>query len=86
MNSYEMKSTLHSKPNVAMTEVTQILSAIEAGDPAAANQLLPLVYGELRRLAAAKLAPGDLARHGRPRLWSTKLTCDLSIRQGPAVG
>jgi RNA polymerase sigma factor (TIGR02999 family) len=39
-----------------MTEVTRILSAIEQGDPHAAAQLLPLVYDELRRLAAAKLA------------------------------
>ena len=39
-----------------MTEVTRILSAIEHGDPAAAEQLLPLVYDELRRLAAQKLA------------------------------
>ena len=39
-----------------MTEVTGILSAIEHGDPAAAEQLLPLVYHELRRLAAQKLA------------------------------
>jgi RNA polymerase sigma factor (TIGR02999 family) len=39
-----------------MSEVTQILSAIEQGDPTAAEQLLPLVYDELRRLAAQKLA------------------------------
>jgi RNA polymerase sigma factor (TIGR02999 family) len=39
-----------------MSDVTQILSAIEQGDPHAAEQLLPLVYDELRRLAAAKLA------------------------------
>jgi RNA polymerase sigma factor (TIGR02999 family) len=39
-----------------MTEVTRILSAIEQGDPQAAEQLLPLVYDELRRLAAHKLA------------------------------
>jgi RNA polymerase sigma factor (TIGR02999 family) len=39
-----------------MSEVTQILSAIEQGDPHAAEQLLPLVYDELRRLAAQKLA------------------------------
>jgi RNA polymerase sigma factor (TIGR02999 family) len=39
-----------------MSEVTQILSAIEAGDPQAAEQLLPLVYDELRRLAAQRLA------------------------------
>jgi RNA polymerase sigma factor (TIGR02999 family) len=39
-----------------MTDVTSILSAIEQGDPQAAEQLLPLVYDELRKLAAAKLA------------------------------
>jgi RNA polymerase sigma factor (TIGR02999 family) len=39
-----------------MPDVTQILSAIDAGDPHAAEQLLPLVYDELRKLAAAKLA------------------------------
>jgi RNA polymerase sigma factor (TIGR02999 family) len=39
-----------------MNDVTSILSAIEHGDPKAADQLLPLVYGELRRLAAQKLA------------------------------
>src|SRR6266851_1240897 len=38
-----------------MTEVTRILSAIEQGDPHAAEQLLPLVYDELRKLAARKL-------------------------------
>lgn len=39
-----------------MTEVTRILSDIEQGDPNAAEQLLPLVYEELRKLASAKLA------------------------------
>ena len=39
-----------------MSEVTRILSAIEQGDPRAAGELLPLVYAELRRLAAARLA------------------------------
>ena len=39
-----------------MTDVTRILSEIESGDPTAAEQLLPLVYDELRKLAAAKLA------------------------------
>jgi RNA polymerase sigma factor (TIGR02999 family) len=38
-----------------MSDVTRILSQIEAGDPQAAEKLLPLVYGELRKLAAAKL-------------------------------
>jgi RNA polymerase sigma factor (TIGR02999 family) len=40
--------------------VTQVLSAVHQGDPGAAGQLLPLVYGELRRLAAQRLA------HERP--------------------
>jgi hypothetical protein len=51
-----------------MSGVTEILSQIESGDPAAAEQLLPLVYDELRKLAAARLAhekPGQTlqARH-----------------------
>src|SRR5947207_10704299 len=39
-----------------MSDVTRILSQIESGDPSAAEQLLPLVYDELRKLAAARLA------------------------------
>src|SRR5947209_3486867 len=39
-----------------MSEVTRILSAIEQGDPHASDQLLPLVYDELRKLAAQKMA------------------------------
>jgi RNA polymerase sigma factor (TIGR02999 family) len=39
-----------------MADVTQILSAIEQGDPHAASKLLPLIYDELRKLAAARLA------------------------------
>jgi RNA polymerase sigma factor (TIGR02999 family) len=41
---------------VPMSDVSQILSAIEQGDPHAAEQLLPLVYDELRKLAAQRLA------------------------------
>src|SRR5262249_11573594 len=41
---------------MAMSDVTRILSAIEEGDPSAAEQLWPLVYEELRQLAAQKLA------------------------------
>ncbi len=40
----------------AMNDVTRILSAIEAGTPQAADELLPLVYNELRKLAGARLA------------------------------
>ena len=39
-----------------MSDVTRILSEIEQGDPSAAEQLLPLVYEELRKLAAQKMA------------------------------
>ena len=39
-----------------MSDVTRILSQIESGDPSAAEKLLPLVYDELRKLAAAKLS------------------------------
>ncbi|TWU22593.1 sigma-70 family RNA polymerase sigma factor [Bythopirellula polymerisocia] len=59
-----------------MADVTQILSQIEAGDPSAADQLLPLVYEELRKLAAAKLA------HEKPgqTLQATALVHDAYIR------
>jgi hypothetical protein len=45
--------SLKAKP---MTDVTRILSAIEQGDPSAAEHLLPLVYDELRKLAGQKMA------------------------------
>ena len=59
-----------------MTEVTRILSAIEQGDPAAAELLLPLVYGELRRLAAEKMF------HERPgqTLQATALVHEAYVR------
>jgi RNA polymerase sigma factor (TIGR02999 family) len=59
-----------------MSEVTHILSAIEQGDPHAAEQLLPLVYDELRRLAAQKMAqeaPGQT-------LQATALVHDAYLR------
>lgn len=59
-----------------MNEVTRILSAIEQGDPHAASQLLPLVYDELRKLAAQRLA------HEKPgqTLQATSLVHDAYIR------
>jgi ECF sigma factor len=48
--------TFFSADLAPMTEITGILSAIKQGDPHAAAQLLPLVYEELRKLAAPKLA------------------------------
>jgi RNA polymerase sigma factor (TIGR02999 family) len=59
-----------------MSDVTRILSQIEQGDPAAAEQLLPLVYNELRNLAAAKLA---LEKPGQT-LQATALVHDAYIR------
>jgi RNA polymerase sigma factor (TIGR02999 family) len=59
-----------------MNDITRILSAAEQGDPHAAEQLLPLVYDELRRLAAQKLAqetPGQT-------LQATALVHDAYIR------
>src|SRR5689334_20652502 len=43
-------------PGAPMSEVSRLLSAVERGDPHAAGRLLPLVYDELRRLAAQRLA------------------------------
>ena len=45
-----------------MTNLTQILSQIEHGDPSAAEQLLSVVYSELRKLAAAKLIKEKLGQ------------------------
>ena len=49
-----------------MTDVTRILSGIEAGDPHAAEQLMPLVYDELRKLAAHYLAQQTLRQTLQP--------------------
>jgi RNA polymerase sigma factor (TIGR02999 family) len=51
-----MAGTFSPEHNGTMSDANQILSQIECGDPTAAEQLLPLVYDELRKLAAAKLA------------------------------
>jgi RNA polymerase sigma factor (TIGR02999 family) len=59
-----------------MSDVTRILSQIESGDPSAADQLLPLVYDELRKLAAARLGqekPGQT-------LQATALVHDAYVR------
>ena len=52
----DCRQPLKRLSSTLMSEVTRILSAIEEGDPRAAPQLLPLVYEELRQLAAHKLA------------------------------
>ena len=66
-----------------MAAVTQLLDAAAAGDPSAAAELLPLVYGELRKLAAVRLAaepPGQT-------LQATALVHEAYVRLvGPAPG
>ena len=59
-----------------MSDVTRILSQIESGDPSAAEQLLPLVYDELRKLAAAKMAKEDPGQ----TLQATSLVHEAYIR------
>jgi RNA polymerase sigma factor (TIGR02999 family) len=59
-----------------MADVTEVLTAIGRGDPRAAGQLLPLVYDELRKLAAAKLA---LERPGQT-LQATALVHEAYLR------
>jgi RNA polymerase sigma factor (TIGR02999 family) len=59
-----------------MADVTQILSQIESGDPSAADQLLPLVYDELRKLAAVRLAKEEPGQ----TLQATALVHDAYLR------
>jgi len=59
-----------------MSDVTRILSAIEAGDPRAASELLPLVYEELRKLAAVRMA----AESPGQTLTSTALVHEAYLR------
>ncbi len=55
-------------PAKSASDVTRILSQIESGDPMAAEQLLPLVYDELRKLAAAKLTHETSGQSLQPTL------------------
>src|SRR5687767_10840338 len=65
-----------------MPDVTAILAQIESGDPRAAEQLLPLVYDELRKLASAKLAH-EKAGH---TLQATALVHEAYLRLMPSDG
>ena len=65
-----------------MSDVTRILSQLETGDPSAAEKLLPLVYDELRKLAAAKLA---LEKPGQT-LQATALVHEAFLRLVSAPG
>lgn len=59
-----------------MSDVTRILSQIESGDPSAVEQLLPLVYDELRKLAASRLAE----ERARQTLQATALVHEAYLR------
>ena len=63
-----------------MSDVTRLIQAIEHGDPHAANELLPLVYAELRRLAAAKMAREQPGQTLQP----TALVHEAWLRLGDA--
>ena len=64
-----------------MSEVTRILAAVEQGDPQAASRLLPLVYAELRKLAAQRLAQ---ERPGQT-LQLSALVHEAYLRQEPSA-
>ena len=61
-----------------MKDVTEILSQIQSGDPRAAEQLLPLVYDELRKLAAARLAQEKPGQTLQATASCTKRICGWS--------
>ena len=61
-----------SRYNRGMSDVTRILSKLEMGDRKAAGELLPIVYVELRKLAASKMAQESLDRLCRRPLLSTR--------------
>ena len=61
--------------SVVMTEITQLLEAAAAGDRQAAADLLPLVYDELRKLAAARMAAEKPGIPSTPPPWFMRLTC-----------
>ena len=68
-----------------MTDVTPVLSAIERGDPQASEQLLPLVYAEFRRLAAAAPTKSPV-KPWTPRASCMRRTCACRRRRSPTVG
>ena len=64
-----------------MNDVSRILSALEQGDPQAAEQLLPLVYDGLRQLAAAKLAHQQPGQTLAARLVKLRFFAGLSMAE-----
>ena len=65
-----------------MPELTQLLEAAAAGDRQAAADLLPLVYDELRKLAAARMAAGSPGTPSTPPPSFTRRTCGWSGTSG----
>lgn len=77
-----------------MSEFTRILQAVQQGDPQAADELLPLVYGELRKLATAKMAketpnqtlqPAALVHEAWLRLVEMRIRNGTGITSGTGV-
>ena len=64
-----------------MQDLTQLLNALEQGDPHAASRLLPLVYDELRKLAAQRMAQEQPGQTVQP----TALVHEGYFRQRPAA-
>ena len=62
-----------------MSEVSEVLTAIQRGEPRAAEQLLPLVYQELRRLAVQKLHPGSQGGDWKLRFYDAKGWHEISF-------
>ena len=58
-----------------MSDVTRILSQIESGDPSGCRAVLPLVYNELRKLAAAKLAQEKPGQTLQATAWYMRPIC-----------
>ena len=69
-----------------MTDVTQILNAIEQGDPSAAEQLLPLVYDVLRKLAVQKMAQENPGQTLQATALVHEAYLRLVERKGPTLG
>ena len=78
-----------TEPENALHDVTQILERMEAGDPKSADELLPLIYDELRSLAARAWRNKSLGTLCKPPHWSTKPISESSAptnhRRGIAV-
>ena len=69
------RDTARTRGGRTMSDVTRLLEAANRGDRQAAADLLPMVYDELRKLAAARLARESRARRLTRRRWCTRRFC-----------